>query len=62
MARPKVHQGDRITTAVRIPRELHDRLRQAADDRQVSVNLLLVKALEDYLGRLIPLEELQLTR
>jgi predicted HicB family RNase H-like nuclease len=62
MARPKVHHEERITTAVRIPKDLHERLRDAADERQISVNLLVVKALDDYLDRLIPVGELQLTR
>jgi hypothetical protein len=37
-------------------------LKCAAEERQVGVNLLAVKALEDYLDRLIPLDHLQLTR
>lgn len=53
MSRPKVH-GDRVTTQIRLPVDLHDRLQQAAEERDVSVNFLVVKALEDYLARLIP--------
>jgi predicted HicB family RNase H-like nuclease len=45
-----------------LPTELHDRLRCAADERHVSVNFLIVKALEDYLDRLIPIDEVELTR
>jgi len=45
-----------------LPSELHDRLRAAADERHVSVNFLIVKSLEDYLDRLIPIDELELTR
>lgn len=52
----------RTTTAVRLPEALHDQLRQAADDRGLSVNYMVVKALEDFLGRLIPADELKLTR
>jgi predicted HicB family RNase H-like nuclease len=62
MARPKVHHEERVATAIRIPRPLHERLKQAAEERQVAVNLLAVKALEDYVDRLIPVEDLQLTR
>ena len=62
MARPKVHQEPRVTTALRVPRDLHERLKLAAEERQVAVNLLAVKALEDYLDRLIPVEDLRLTR
>lgn len=62
MARPKVHHEERVTTALRVPRSLHERLKQAAEERQVAVNLIAVKALEEYLDRLIPVEDLQLTR
>ena len=62
MARPKVHQEPRVTTALRVPRDLHERLKLAAEERQVAANLLAVKALEDYLDRLIPVEDLRLTR
>ncbi len=59
--RPRIHD-DRITTAVRLPPDLHERLRRAADERQVSVNYLIQKSLEDYLHRLIPISEIELTR
>ncbi len=62
MARPKIHHEERVTTAIRVPKGLHERLKSAADERQVAVNLLAVKALEAYLDRLIPVEDLQLTR
>ena len=61
MPRPRIHD-DRITTAVRLPPELHERLRRAAEERQVSVNYLIQKSLEDYLQRLIPIGEIELTR
>jgi hypothetical protein len=47
-----------VTTAVRLPRSLHERLRAAADERQVAANLLVQKALEDYLCRLRPVADL----
>jgi predicted transcriptional regulator len=62
MARPKVHHEERVTTAVRLPASLHDKLRQAADERELSANYLIVRAIEDYLDRLIPAEEFTLVR
>ena len=47
---------------MRLPVAVHERLRAAADERQVSVNLLVEKAIDDYLARLVPLDELELTR
>jgi predicted transcriptional regulator len=61
MARPKVH-GARITTAIRLSPELHNQLQKAAAERDVAVNFLVVKAIEDYLPRLLPVSELRLTR
>lgn len=49
-------------TAIRFPEELHERLRVAADERHFSINFLVVKAVEDFLARLIPADELKLTR
>jgi predicted HicB family RNase H-like nuclease len=62
MVRPKVHHDPRVTTAVRLPEELHERLRKAAADRDLSANYLVVKALEEFLNNLVPAEELRLTR
>lgn len=62
MARPKVHHEERITTAVRIPESLHNRLRDAADERELSANYLIVRAIENYLDRLIPADEFTLVR
>jgi predicted HicB family RNase H-like nuclease len=62
MARPKIHHEERVTTALRVPKQLHEQLRAAAQERQVGVNVIAVRALEEYLERLIPLDELQLTR
>lgn len=52
----------RTTTAIRFPDALHERLKQAADERDMSINFLVVKAVEEFLERLIPAEELRLTR
>jgi hypothetical protein len=56
MARPRVYETRRISTAVRLPSELHARLRDEADRRQVSANLLVERAVADYLARLPPIE------
>jgi len=53
---------DRSATAIRFPAELHEELRAAADERHLSINYLVVKAVEDFLERLIPADELKLTR
>ncbi len=62
MARPRTHPTKRITTAVRLPEDLHRQLREAADEREVSVNLIVQRAVTDYLDRLIPVDELVVTR
>lgn len=62
MARPKVHHEERVTTAFRLPKELHTRLTEAAAERDLSANFLAVKALEEFLDNLVPADELRLTR
>jgi hypothetical protein len=52
MARPKVYEEQRITTAVRLPESTHGKLREAARERDVSVNYLIVRAVDRYLGSL----------
>ena len=37
----------RTTTAIRFPDEVHERLKQAADERDLSINFLVVKAVEE---------------
>ena len=54
--RPKEHLEERVTTAVRIPKGLYRKLKQEANQRDSSLNHLLVKAAEYYLDRLPPLE------
>lgn len=39
----------RIATAVRLPEDLHDELQRQADRRDVSVNFLVVRAVQRYL-------------
>ena len=56
--RPREYDEERVTKAVRISQELDLRLKAAARERGVSVNLLMNAALDDYLGRLVPVEQL----
>ncbi len=57
MARPRIFHEERVTTAVRLPRSVHRRLRQAADDRDVSANLLVTRAVTEFLERLPSADE-----
>lgn len=57
MARPSTQPEPRIPTAVRFPRDLHRRLHQVAAERAVSANLLVTRAVEEYLDRLPSLAE-----
>lgn len=52
----------RTSTAVRFPPELHKRLEVAADERDVSLNWVVNRACEEFLERLIPVEEMRWTR
>jgi hypothetical protein len=57
MSRPKVYDEPRIATAVRLPISLHGELQSAASVRDVSVNLLITRAVTAYLARLPPAED-----
>lgn len=57
-----MHKEKRVTTAIRVPERLHAQLSRAAEERDLSVNYLVVRAIEDFLERLIPADELKLTR
>lgn len=52
----------RTATAIRFPEDLHEQLKVAAEERDLSINFLVVKAVEDFLERMIPADELKLTR
>ena len=54
--------GKRISVPVRMPVELHARLRDAAAERDVSANYLANKAVASFLARLIPPDEIEWTR
>ena len=51
---------DRVVT-LRIPADLRDRFSEAALERDVSMNWLAARALEDYLARLLPADEIKWT-
>ena len=57
MARPRLYDEPRIATAIRLPSDLHERLRLEALRRQVSANLLVERAIAGYLDRLPPLAD-----
>lgn len=52
MGRPRITEERRVATAVRLPESLHRRLQLAATDRDVSANLLITRAVTEYLERL----------
>jgi predicted HicB family RNase H-like nuclease len=58
IGRPRQYTEERVTKALRIPKDLDERLKATARERGVSVNVLMNMALEQYLDRLIPLEVL----
>jgi predicted DNA-binding protein len=62
MASTSTQTDERSATAIRFPRELHERLREAALERDHSINFIVVKAVEHYLDRLIPAEQVKLVR
>ncbi len=52
----------RTTTAIRFPEELHERLRVAADNFGLPINFIVVKAMEEFLDRMIDPSEFRLTK
>jgi len=50
MARPKTFTEPRKATAVRLPEPLHSELRRVAQERDVSVNHLVIKAVREWLA------------
>ncbi len=62
MAHPKLPKKPTFSTAIKFPSELHEQLRTAAVERNHSINFMVVKAVEDFLSRLKPVEEMKLTR
>lgn len=58
----ETHRKNRSATAIRFPEALHEQLRAKAEEYEFSINYLVVKAVEDFLPRMIPPDELKLTR
>ncbi|MDP9386666.1 MAG: hypothetical protein M3Q48_01750 [Actinomycetota bacterium] len=54
MGRPRTYDEPRVATAIRLPVSLREELQAAATERDVSVNLLVTRAVLDYLERLPP--------
>jgi predicted transcriptional regulator len=50
MARPRIYEEDRVATAVRLPVSLHADLQRLARARDVSVNYLVNRAVEELLS------------
>jgi len=48
----------RISTAIRLPADLHAELQRCADERDVSVNYLVTRAIHHYLRQLPPADPL----
>lgn len=61
MSRPRKYPP-RLTTAIRFKPETHDALVAAAEERDLSINFLVNRAVEDFLRRLVPVAEFSLTR
>ena len=51
MRRPRIYDEPRVATAIRLPASLRDELLAVAASRDVSVNLLVTRAISDYLQR-----------
>lgn len=45
MSRPRLYEEERVVAAFRLPQSLHDALKRAAAERDVSVNFLAIRAL-----------------
>jgi predicted HicB family RNase H-like nuclease len=52
----------RTSTCIRLPEDLHGRLAAAAAERDVSMNYLVTKAVEQFIDRLVPVDEMRWTR
>lgn len=52
----------RKSTAIRFRPDLHERLIAEAEERDVSINFLVNKAVEEFLKNLLPIHEVRWTR
>jgi predicted DNA-binding ribbon-helix-helix protein len=50
MARPRIYEEERVATAVRLPVSVHEELHRLARARDVSVNYLITRAVEELLA------------
>ena len=50
MARPKIYEERRVATAVRLPASVHAELQRLARARDVSVNYVITRAVEELLA------------
>jgi predicted transcriptional regulator len=57
IGRPREFEEQRVTKAVRISAALDQRLKEVARERGISVNVIMNMALNQYLDRLLPLEQ-----
>lgn len=60
--RPRTEPRDRVQTQVRLPRDLYEALRDAAQERELSTNYLITQAIKDFLPRLMSPSEWKLTK
>jgi hypothetical protein len=54
----KSRRGSRVSTAIRLPADLHAELQRQAAERDVSVNFIVTKAVAHYLKALGPADPL----
>lgn len=52
----------RVNTAIRFDADVHARLVEAADERDLTVNWMVNRAVSEFLDRLLPVAEFSLTR
>lgn len=50
-------KSERVTTAIRFPKETHDRLAEEAERRELSINYMVTRAVNYYLDALPPVAE-----
>lgn len=62
IGRPRSEPKNRTATAIRLRPELHAGLAKAAEEREVSINWLINRAVADFLPRLLPVDEIRWTR
>lgn len=62
VGRPRTEPEYRVTTSVRLPEELYEQLKEAAEDRALSMNRLMTRLLAEGVEDLVPVEEMRLRR